>query len=99
MSKFTWTNKEDDEVLKKGITIMWADGRSQAIQRFVEDLSNKVGYKADWSFQGGRAHIEMIPEGVDAAIKLINDDEYMKQFYVPYSDESYNNGTHFERLR
>lgn len=99
MSNFTWTDKEDPEVLNKGTTIMWAAGRTKAIQRFVEDLSNKVGAKADWCFQAGRAHIEIMPEGVEAAMKLINDEEFMKQYYVEYSDESYKNETYFQRLR
>ena len=75
---FTWTEQEDDEILKNGTTIMWAAGCTKAIQRFVENLSNKVG--------------------VEAALKLIEDKEYMKQFYVEYSDESYENETYFERL-
>lgn len=96
--KFTWEGNEDPEVLKKGCTIMWACGRTKAIQRFVEDLSNKVGAKADWSFQAGRAHIEIMPEGVNKAVELINNEEYMKQFLVEYSDESYENGTYFQIL-
>lgn len=98
MSNFTWSDKEDDEVLKKGTTIMWATGSTKAIQKFVEDLSNKVGAKADWSFQGGRAHIEIMPEGVEAALKLINDLEFMKHYYVEYSSESKDNEMYFERL-
>lgn len=98
VKKFTWANTEDSEVWEKGMTIMWAAGRTAAIQKFVETLSYKVGAKADFSFQGGRAHIEIMPEGIEAARKLINDEEFMKQFCVPYSDESYANGTYFERL-
>lgn len=94
-TKFIWTDEEDKEVLLKGTTIMWADGKSKNIQEFVETLSNKVGAKADWSFQGGRAHIEIMPEGVEAALKLINDEEWMKQFIVPYE---VNKDAYFERL-
>lgn len=96
--KFTWGDKEDPEVLKKGSTIMWAAGSTKAIQRFVEDLSNKVGAKADWSFQAGRAHIEIMPEGVEAAMELINDLEFMKHYYVEYSEETSRDGVYFERL-
>lgn len=94
--KFTWNGKEDPEVVEKGVTLMWATGTSKRIQAFVEALSNKVGAKADWAYQGGRAHIEIMPEGVDEAMKLIADAEYMKQFYAPYEE---NKGNYFERLR
>ena len=41
--KFTWTDKEDEELYRNGITIMWMAGRSKAIQKFVEALSYKIG--------------------------------------------------------
>ena len=94
--KFTWTDKEDDELYKNGITVFWVSGRTKAIQRFVEVLSYKIGSKCDFSFTAGRAHIDVSKDGYDKAIEVINDKEFMKQFIVPYSTESYDNESYFE---
>lgn len=93
--QFTWNEEEEDhEVSAKGVLVMWATGSKDLIQKFVEDLSRRCGAKADWSYTSGRAHIEIMPNGANAAFALINDVEYMSQFYVPY-----NNGEpYFERL-
>lgn len=96
MPEFTWGEKEDQEVLEKGITIMWAEGKTKRIQSFVEALSHKVGVKVDWSFQGGRAHIEVMPGGLLMARRLIKDKEFMGQFYKSYNDDP---DDYFERLR
>ena len=96
---FTWTDKEDEELYRNGITIMWISGRSKAIQKFVEALSYKIGSKCDFSFTAGRAHIDVSKDSYDKAVKAINDEEFMSQFIVPYSDESYDNETYFEILR
>lgn len=92
--KFTWTDKEDEELYRNGITIMWMTGRSKAIQKFVEALSYKIGSKCDFSFTAGRAHIDASKDGYDKAIEAINDEEFMNQFIVPYSEESYNDETY-----
>ena len=88
--KFTCTDKEDEELYRNGITIMWMAGRSKAIQKFVEALSYKIGSKCDFSFTAGRAHIDVSKDGYDKAIESINDEEFMNQFIVPYSEETYN---------
>ncbi len=97
-NNFTWTDQEDEELYKNGITIMWAAGRTKSIQNFVEKLSYKIGHKCDFSFSAGRAHIDVLKDGYDKAVGAINDEEFMKQFYVPYSEETYDNGTYFEIL-
>lgn len=94
--KFTWADKEDEELYKNGITIMWMSGRTKAIQKFIEALSYKIGRKCDFSFTAGRAHIDVSKEGYDKAIEAINDEEFMRQFIVPYSEETYDDKTYCE---
>lgn len=92
--KFKWSDKEDDELYKNGITIMWMAGRTKAIQKFIEALSYKIGYKCDFSFAAGRAHIDVPKEGYDKAFEAVCDVEFMDQFIVPYSEETYDNETY-----
>ena len=94
--KFTWTDREDEELYKNGITIMWMAGRAKAIQRFIEALSYKIDSKCDFSFIAGRAHIDVSQEGYDKAVEAVNDEEFMKQFIVPYSRETYDDETYCE---
>lgn len=94
--QFTWSDKEDKELYRNGITIIWMAGRSKAIQKFIEALSYKIGSKCDFSFTAGRAHIDVSKEGYDKAIEAINDEEFMRQFIVPYSRETYDNETYCE---
>lgn len=97
--EFTWNvDKEDEDLYRNGITVMWVAGRSKAIQNFVELLSYKIGSKCDFSFVDGRAHIDVSKDGYDKAVKVINDKNFMKQFIVPYSEESLDNDTYFEVL-
>jgi len=93
---FTWNDKEDPEIYKNGVTVMWVVGRTTSIQKFVEALSNKTGHKCDWSFTAGRGHIDVLREGYGKCIEAIKDKEWMDQFIVPYSKETYDNGTYFE---
>ena len=94
--KFTWLDKEDDELYNNGITIIWMVGRTKAIQKFVEALSYKIGYKCDFSFFAGRAHIDVLKEGYEKAVEAVNDSEFMNRFIVPYSKEAYDNETYCE---
>ena len=94
--KFTWTDKEDEELYKNGITIMWVVGRAKAIQKFVEALSYRIDSKCDFSFTAGRAHIDVLKDGYDKAIEAVNDEEFMRLFIVPYSEETYDNETYCE---
>ena len=96
--EFIWSDEEDIEIFKNGVTIIWAEGRSKAIQKFVETLSYKIGHECDWSFTGGRAHIDVARSGFEKACDVISDDEFMKQFIVPYSDKSYENESYFNIL-
>lgn len=93
---FTWSDKEDDALYKNGVTIMWVDGCADAIQNFVEKLSYKIGSKCDFSFTAGRAHIDVFTEAVEKAKEAINDNEFMSQFLVSYSDESNENRKYFQ---
>lgn len=93
--KFAWTDKE---IYKNGITVIWAVGRSKAIQRFVEALSYKIGYKCDFAFTAGRAHIDTSREAYGKCLEAINDKEFINQFIVPYSKETYENETYFELI-
>lgn len=96
--QFTWTDKEDEELYRNGITIRWAAGRTKAIQKFVEALSYKIGSKCDFSFTAGRAHIDVSMNSYEKALEVINNEEFMNQFIVPYSKETYDNETYFELL-
>jgi len=96
--EFTWSDKEDEELYKHGITVMWVSGRTKSIQNFVEKLSYKIGHKCDFSFSAGRAHIDVLKKGYEKAVEFINNNDFIKQFIVSYSEETYNNGTYFEIL-
>lgn len=97
--QFTWTDKEDPELVKNGVTILWVAGRTKSLQNFVEKLSKRIGSKCDFSWSAGRAHVECFREAKYNALEAINDEEFMQQFIVPYSKETYDNGTYFEILR
>lgn len=97
--EFIWdADKEDEDLYRNGITVMWVVGRSKAIQNFVELLSYKIGSKCDFSFTAGRAHIDVSKDWYDKAVEVITDKNFMKQFIVPYSKESFDNDTYFEVL-
>lgn len=97
--KWTWsTDKEDPELYKNGVTVAWVDGRLTAIQKFVEVLSERINRKCDFAYTAGRAHIDVFPDVVDKAKDALADDEFMRQFLVPYSEEAYDDGTYFRVL-
>lgn len=96
--RFTWTDEEDKELYKNGITVLWVAGRTKAIQKFVEELSYKINSKCDFSFTAGRAHIDVAKESYNKTLEMVNKEEFMKQFVVPYSRETYDNETYFEVL-
>lgn len=98
--QFTWyDDREDEELYLNGVSVMLVAGRTKAIQKFVEALSYKIGSKCDFSFTAGRAHIDVFKDAYDKALEAVNDPEFMNQFIVPYSEESYYNETYFEILR
>lgn len=97
--EFTWTDKEDAELYKNGIIVMWVTGRTKAIQRFVEALSNRIGSKCDFAFTAGRAHIDVSKIDYDKALETVNNEEFMKEFIVPYSKETYDDETYFEIIQ
>ena len=94
--KFTWDeDKCDDDLYNNGILLAWVYGRTQAIQNFVEALSYRTGSKADFSRFAGRAIIRVYKEAYKKSSEALTDEEFMSQFIVPYSKESYENGTYF----
>lgn len=94
---FTWDlDKEDPEIVKNGLVLTWLVGRSSAIQKFIEALSYKIGYKCDFAFTAGRAHIDVPRDGYAEARKALEDTDFIKPFIVPYSNESYDNGTYLD---
>lgn len=97
--QFSWSNEEDEELYRNGITVVWMVGRSKAIQKFVEALSYKIGYKCDFSFIAGRAHIDVPKKACIEAMDVINDKEFMDKFIVPYSRKSYDDETYCEIIR
>lgn len=97
--KWTWSEKEDDELYREGVTVLWVDGRTTAVQKFIEALSERVDRKCDFSYTAGRAHIDVMPDVADKAREAIADEEFMKKFIVPYSEEAYADGTYFHILQ
>lgn len=94
--KFEWdSSKEDQEIYRHGKRFLLVLGRPKAIQKFVEALSYKIGHKCDFSYIAGRAHIDVLPDGYEKALEAIKDKEFMNQFIVPFSIESYDNETYF----
>lgn len=98
--EFTWDMEiEDDEYKNRGRVVLWALGRTKAIQKFVESLSYKIGHKCDWDFMGGHAHIDVLPEHIEDAVTALSDSNWLNSFIVPYSEESYKNETYFTPYR
>ena len=96
---FEWNpEKEDDELYRHGKTFMWIAGRSSAVQKFVEALSYKIKHKCDFSVIAGRFHVEVTQEGYQAAREAVTDLNFISQFIVPYSEQSYADKTYFEIL-
>lgn len=93
---FTWEDTIDSEIEEKGTVFMSGCGRSQAIQRFAEDLSNLVQYKCDWSFAAGRFYMRVLPEGIPAVKAALANEDWLRRYRVDYSEESWTNGTYFE---
>lgn len=99
--EFEWSDEEEDpELYNSGARILVVAGRTTSIQNFVKKLSYRIGYKCDFSFTAGRAHIDVLnnKDAISKATLAIQDAEWMSQFLVPYSKESYDNGTYFEIL-
>ncbi len=95
---FTWSDKEDDEIYNHGIRVAFFQGRSAQAQKLVEALSYATGHKVDFSISAGIIHVDVLRDGVDAVVEKINDEEFMKEFIVKYSPETYENGTYLERV-
>lgn len=93
---FTWDlNKMDENIFSHGEIVVWVTGGKSAIQKFVETLSHRIGQKCDWGYIGGRAHIDTLPENVPAAKQAILDTDWVRQFIIPVTDETFANGTYF----
>ena len=94
---FTWSDKEDDEIYNNGIRVAFFHGRSKQAQKLVEALSYATGHKVDFSISASIIHVDVLREGVDAVVEKLNDEEFMKDFIVEYSEETYDNETYLER--
>ena len=89
----TWDPTQECGELEHGVTFAWLQGRSTAIQKFVEALSRKADYKVDWAYVGGRAHLDVLPQGLDAVDAAIRDEGFVRPFLVPYSERTWDDGT------
>ena len=99
---FTWKDDvADGDFLKNSVCISYAIGRSKAAQRFVEALSYKIGYKCDFTVSMGRIILRVYKcqDAIEKANEALCDDEWMKQFIVPFSEENFDNETYFEIAR
>lgn len=84
---WTWSDLEDPEIVKNGVTVCFVDGRSKAIQKFVEKASYRIGYKVDFSYMAGIAHIDVLPEGARLLRELIKNKSFMKNFLCDYDTD------------
>jgi hypothetical protein len=100
MSEFTWdSEKEDSEIYQHGITFMWIDGTSKSIQNFIEVLSNTIGHKIDFSWTAGRAHIDVLSDGLEKACEYRDNEEFMAKFIKEYDDTNgADNSIYFRRI-
>ncbi len=91
-----WSDERSDAMIfDHGRTFAWGQGRNPATQKFVEALSRRIMAKCDWSYAGGRSHFEALPGYAHAAAVALRDEEWLARFLVPYTDESWENGTFF----
>ena len=98
--QYKWGDTEDKEIYEKGVIILWVDGSKNEVQNFVEDLTFRINQKVDWAYMGGRAHIDVLPNKVNEALKYVNDRKYMENFIKEYEmDNEYFDGRYFEILR
>lgn len=87
---FTWTETEDKDIYENGKTVLWITGTRKAIQNFVEVLSNEIGHKCDFSYIGGRAHIDVMADGYEKAKVKVFDKKFMGKFVNKnIDDENY----------
>lgn len=49
---WTWSDREDSEILENGVTVFYVDGSKEIIQDFVEKASYRIGYKVDFFLYG-----------------------------------------------
>lgn len=85
--KFTWDPEhEDSDIANNGIIVAWLDAGRAAIDNFVAELSYKIDAKCDWSYMGGKAHVDTLPENFNAAQEAMMDEDWMKSFIVPFDD-------------
>jgi hypothetical protein len=99
--EFTWEDdEEDNELFNYGVTFMWVSGIREAIQTFVEALSNEIGHKVDWSYTADSAHIDVMYDGMDKAQEFINNNpEFIARFEKEYDfDNPSNNNMYFHRI-
>ena len=89
--------KEDPDIYRHGITILWAAGSKVAINNMCRQLSKDCGVKVDWSYTGGRAHIDTMPDNVEIVMSFLNkNDTYLNQFICDYETDS---NMYFEILK
>ena len=81
---WTWSDREDSEILENGVTVFYVDGSKEIIQDFVEKASYRIGYKVDFSYMGVIAHIDTFLEGAKLLKELIKNKNFMKNFLCDY---------------
>ncbi len=47
----------DDEIFEKGQGVCVVDGRSNAVERWVQAVAKKADARVDWHYSGGRANV------------------------------------------
>lgn len=88
---FTWDPESmDPEIYERGLIVGWFDAGRKAMDNFVVALSNRIGAKCDWSYCGGRPHVDTLPENFNRAQEAIKDEAWMKSFLKPFNESEMN---------
>lgn len=94
--ELTWDETESDPLIHEHGTIFaWGQGRATAINKFIAALSERIQAKCDWSYAGGRAHLDTLPAYKSIAVQALRDERWMSKFLVEYSEQSWQDGTYF----
>lgn len=77
---FSWSLKEEDsDLYHNGVTLLWISGNVDAIQKFVEALSYKIGRKCDFACFFDKAHVDVYEDAWGDAVDAVQDDAWVEE--------------------
>jgi hypothetical protein len=56
----------DDDVFKKGVSLLAIDGRSAHVEPWVQSVAERSGQRVDWHYSGGVAHVLVLGDHAKA---------------------------------